>query len=206
MRISEEIIEQLRDDIVSGVYKPRERLTEIEIAKKYNVSRTPVREAIKQLEAGGLLKVDPYRGAMVADIDVAEIRSSFEVFEILESAAARMAAENMSPALIFQLEQSLEKMERFLKEKQTQLCAQENENFHRFLYSSCQNPVLVSILDDLTRRAMDYRLLAFRSTTKLRMAIEAHQKMIEALRSGNSLLAQELCCESIRLYLSCSPQ
>ena len=206
MRISEEIIEQLRDDIVSGVYKPRERLTEIEIAKKYNVSRTPVREAIKQLEAGGLLKVDPYRGAMVADVDIAEIRSGFEVFEILESAAARMAAEHTSPALIFQLEQSLEKMERFLKEKQTLLCAQENENFHRCLYGSCQNRVLVSILDDLTGRVMAYRQLAFRSSVKLRLAIEGHRKLVEALRSGNSLLAQQLCSESIRLYLSRPPQ
>lgn len=206
MKISEEIVEQLRDDIISGVYKPRERLTEIEIAKKYNVSRTPVREAIRQLEAGGLLKVDPYRGAMVADIDVSEIRAIFEVHGILEGAAARMAAASMSPNAIYQMEQSLEKMERFMRDKQPQLCAQENENFHRSVYSSCDNPVLVGILDHLSERTMPYRHLAFRSTSKIRLAIDGHRKLLEALRSGDSSLAQQLCSDSIRLYLSPSVQ
>ena len=92
MKISEEIAETLRDEIVAGIYKPRERLIEEELSEKFFVSRTPIREALKQLESAGLVKIEPYRGAFVAEVDLEEIRNIYELRCILESFVAGLAA------------------------------------------------------------------------------------------------------------------
>ena len=88
---SDEIAELLRDAIISGELKPRERLIEMDLSARYNVSRTPIREAIRNLEAAGLVKLIPYKGAIVADVDVAEIQSIYEVRATLEGMATSVA-------------------------------------------------------------------------------------------------------------------
>ncbi len=202
MRISEEIAEQLRDEIISGVYKPRERLIEMELSKKYNVSRTPIREALKHLESGGLIKVEPYHGAVIAEIDAGEIREIYEVRSIVEGAAAHSAAANMSPETLSLLEASIEQMELFAREKDTVKYAAENERFHRLIYNCSQNKVLVGVIDDLMERTAVFRRLSFRSAGNIRNAIKDHKALLEALRQGDAEKAQQLSSEHIRLYLT----
>ena len=79
MKISEEIAQTLRDEIIAGVYKPRERLIEEELSEKFFVSRTPIREALKQLESAGLVQIEPYKGAFISDIDLEEIRNIYDL-------------------------------------------------------------------------------------------------------------------------------
>ena len=85
MKISEEIAQTLRDEIIAGVYKPRERLIEEELSEKFFVSRTPIREALKQLESAGLVQIEPYKGAFISDIDLEEIRNIYDLRCVLES-------------------------------------------------------------------------------------------------------------------------
>ena len=202
MRISEEIAEQLRDEIISGVYKPRERLTEIELSKKYNVSRTPIREAIKHLEAGGLIKVEPYHGAVIAELDVGEIRDIYEVRGVLEGAAALLAIPHITEDVFTKLDESIEKMELYAKEKKNILYAQENETFHRLIYSCCRNKVLVGVIEDLLERTALFRRLSFRSASYIKRAIADHKNLLKALRSGDAAKVQKLSNDHIRLYLS----
>lgn len=202
MRISEEIAEQLRDDIISGVYKPRERLTEIELSKKYNVSRTPIREAIKHLEAGGLIKVEPYHGAVIAELDVEEIKDIYEVRGILEGAAAQLAVSHIDESTLQNLEDSIEKMERYAREKQNVLYAQENETFHRLIYNCCNNKVLIGVIDELMERTALFRRLSFRSASNIKRAIAEHKSLVKALRSGDAAKVQKLSNEHVHLFLS----
>lgn len=85
MKISEEIAETLRDEIIAGIYKPRERLIEEELSDRFFVSRTPIREALKQLESAGLVTIEPYKGAFIADKDPNEIRDIYELRCVLEA-------------------------------------------------------------------------------------------------------------------------
>ena len=84
MKISEEIAETLRDEIIAGVYKPRQRLIEEELSDRFFVSRTPIREALKELESAGLIAIEPYKGAFVADRNPSEIRDIYELRSVLE--------------------------------------------------------------------------------------------------------------------------
>ena len=79
-----ELADLLRRSIINGEYKPRERLVETELARKFSVSRTPVREALKHLEALGMVKMERYKGAMVADISQQEIKEMLYVRANLE--------------------------------------------------------------------------------------------------------------------------
>ena len=103
MAAGDEIAELLRDAIISGEYKPRERLIEAELSQRYNVSRTPVREAIRNLAAAGLVTVEPYKGAVVADLDVDEIREIYTVRVALEGLATRLAAARVPEEALQQL-------------------------------------------------------------------------------------------------------
>ena len=202
MRISEEIAEQLRDDIISGVYRPRERLIEAELSKKYNVSRTPIREAIKQLEAAGLIKVAPYHGAVIAEIDAEEIRDIYEVRSVLESTATYLSCPHITQETLILLEQSIVKMEQYAKEKQKLLYAEENERFHRLVYSSCGNKVLIGLINDLFERTATFRRLSWQSTANIKLTIKDHKNLYQALKEGDAEKAQALSAEHIRLYLT----
>lgn len=202
MRISEEIAKQLRDEIISGVYKPRERLIEAELSKKYNVSRTPIREAIKQLELAGLIKVEPYHGAMIAEIDPEEIRDIYEVRCALEGTATYMATARMTPEVLILLEQSILKMEQYAKEKQNLLYTEENERFHWLIYNHCGNKVLIGLIHDLLGRTATFRHLSSRSTSNIKITVEDHKNLFNAIKAGDAAKAQALSAEHIRLYLT----
>jgi len=202
MRISEEIVEHLRDDIISGVYKPRERLIEAELSKKYNVSRTPIREAIKQLEAAGLIKVIPYHGAVIAEINAEEIRDIYEVRSILEGRAAYLATSRITQETLILLEQSIIKMGKHAQAKEKLLYAEENERFHRLIYSSCGNKLLIELINELLERTASFRRLSWQSSTNIETTISVHKSLYHALKSGNAEKAQILCSEHIRLFLT----
>ena len=202
MRISEEIAKRLRDEIISGVYKPRERLIEAELSKKYNVSRTPIREAIKQLEAAGLIKVEPYHGAVIAEIDAEEIRDIYETRCALEGTAAYLATIRMTPERLVLLEQSLSKLEQYVREKEKVGYTEENERFHQLIYSQCGNKVLLGLINDLLERTATFRHLSFRSTSNIRLTLKDHKNLFHAIKAGDAAKAQALSAEHIRLYLS----
>ena len=110
MKISEEIAETLRDEIIAGIYKPKQRLIEEELSEKFFVSRTPIREALKQLEAAGLVTIEPYKGAFISDVDLEEIRNIYELRCVLEAFVTAQSVEHINPETVAQLRGCLERM------------------------------------------------------------------------------------------------
>jgi DNA-binding GntR family transcriptional regulator len=202
IKISQEIAEQLRDAIVSGEYKPRERLIEMELSRRYNVSRTPIREAIKELESAGLVKVEPYHGAAVSDIDIDEIRSIYEVRSVLEGFAAFLATPNVTPEILDKMRESLKNMENYAKRDEKTCFGEENERFHRLIYGNCGNQVMINIIEDLLKRTMAFRRMSWHSPRNLKVATKGHRDIYNAIESGDAAKAQALSIHHIRLYLT----
>ena len=96
--IGRNVAERLRDDITSGFFNPGERINEADISLRYGVSRTPVREAIRQLERDGLVLVQRFRGATVVKLSVRQVEELFETREAIEGMAARLAASRIDEA------------------------------------------------------------------------------------------------------------
>ena len=146
-----ELADLLRRAIINGEYKPRERLVEMELAQKYSVSRTPVREALKHLEALGLVKMERYKGAMVADISQKEIREMLYVRATLEGMAAGLACTNMKQSDLQQLASYQAAMEKAVSDGNVKQFSANNEQFHQlstcsFFISSSSNQRVVTVL------------------------------------------------------------
>lgn len=137
------LIERIRSgDIQSG-----ERLTEVEIAKQLGVSRTPVREALKNLHTQGLLEVVPGRGMELAELDNKQVIDLYEMRATLEGMAAALASQHATKAQIDDLYALVRKHRENLED--VQRISELNQQFHRAIYDACENPYLRNALSTL---------------------------------------------------------
>lgn len=201
MKISEEIAITLRDEIIAGVYKPRERLTEEELSEKFFVSRTPIREALKQLESAGLVKIEPYKGAFIADIDLEEIRNIYDLRCVLESYAVGLAVEQITADVISQLRSCLTRMEESIEAANTVGFAIEDEKFHTLIFSRCPNKVAIRFVQQLLDLTGSFRRLSWRTIDGMRNSMKGHQKIFAAISAGDAASASMYAARHIRLYL-----
>lgn len=197
----DEIAELLREAIISGELKPRERLIEMDLSARYNVSRTPIREAIRNLEAAGLVTVIPYKGAIVSDVNVEEIQSIYEVRAALEGLATCLATPHMTPRILDKLEGLIRDMERSAEAEQATEFTRCNDEFHKTIYSHSGNQVLTGIIDDLLDRSVVFRRAASRSRRNIANSNRAHRELLEAMGRGDAELAQQVAERHVRLFL-----
>src|SRR5579871_4349714 len=136
---AEELRLQLADEIVRGGLPPGAPLDETDIARRFNVSRTPVREALRQLVASGLVEARPHRGAVVAQPSIERLTGMFEVMAELEAICAGLAAERMTPIERHQLEAVHEELRVLSHAGNPDRFHEVNERFHNSIYAGSQN-------------------------------------------------------------------
>lgn len=144
--LSSGLFVQIQKDILSGEIKSGEKLTEQTICKKYNVSRTPVREAFRQLEADGLIENRPNRGAFVIGLKRRDISDLFDLRCIFEMQAVQWAIERMSDDEIDSLRENIEFMEFYTLKDDTEKVLYFNSQFHDLIYRGTNNRMLYQTL------------------------------------------------------------
>lgn len=140
--LSEELRVQIADDIVRGVLPPGATLDESEVARRFNVSRTPVREALRQLAASGLVDVKPHRSTLVARPDTERLNAMFETMAELEAACAGFAAERMTSLEHRALEELHEQLRLLSYAGDPEKFNEVNELFHSAIYTGAHNTCL----------------------------------------------------------------
>jgi len=178
IRISQEIEEA----ILSGRFKPRERLIEMDLISRFGVSRTVIREALKRLEAKGLVRATPYRGVMVADLTVEEIEEIYFVRAELEKIAARLVLRHITAAEIQQIKKLSKEVEKHLRSKTHQMIEVDSE-FHRMIFKACHNSYLYEMIDYLRTKAHIVRYNAWSLPHRIEESILEHREMIKAIES-----------------------
>jgi DNA-binding GntR family transcriptional regulator len=178
IRISQEIEEA----ILSGQFKPRERLIEMDLISKFGVSRTVIREALKKLEAKGLVRTTPYRGAMVADLTVEEVEEIYFVRAELERIAARLVLKHITEKEIQDLKRLSKEVERNLRKKTHQMIEKDSE-FHRALFKVSRNRYLSEMIDFLRTKAHIVRFNAWSLPHRIEQSIIEHRGMIKAIEN-----------------------
>lgn len=186
------VFRTLRDAILTGAFRPGERLMEIQLSKKLGVSRTPVREAIRMLELEGLVTMAPRKGATVAAISEKGLRDVLEVRRALEELSVVLACERMTWEVFEQLRQA---NLRFAKEAEgedvTQI-ARADEEFHDIIYHSTDNDKLILLLSQLREQMYRYRVEHIKIKERRSVLIQEHQEIIDALRERDSTLASQV--------------
>ena len=188
----ETLREALEEMIAVGTLKPGEHLDETELAARFGVSRTPIRETLIQLASMGLVVIRPRRGAVVAELGPHQLVEMFEVMSELEATCARLAARRMTPA----------EQEALLAAHQACMDARnsndpdeyyyKNEAFHIAIYVGSHNLFLIEQTRNLHRRLRPYRRLQLRVRNRLGTSYEEHDAIVQAIVSGDGETASEL--------------
>jgi DNA-binding GntR family transcriptional regulator len=180
IRVSKEI----EDAILSGKFKPRERLVEMDLISRFGISRTVIREALKRLEAKGLVRSTPYRGVIVADLTVEEIEEIYFLRTELEKIAARLVLKNITQEEIQKLKKLAKEAERHLRDKTHQMIEVDSE-FHRMIFKACRNSYLYEMIDFLRTKAHIVRFNAWSLPHRIEQSIVEHREMIRAIEDRN---------------------
>ena len=136
------VFHKLRDDILNGKYKENEELREAAIGEEMGVSRTPVREAFRQLELEGLLQIVPNKGAYVTGITVKDVKDIYAIRSLLEGLCARWATENISREQMEEMEENIYLSEFHAGKGHAQQLAELDNQFHEILYAASNSKML----------------------------------------------------------------
>jgi len=186
---AEELRLQLADEIVRGVLAPGSALDETTIANRFNVSRTPVREALRLLAASGLVEVRAHRAAVVARPSASQLQGMFEVMAELEALCAGFAAERMNSAERRALEDIHEQLRVMIQSGDPQRYHEVNEAFHSCIYNGAHNTYLAEITLTTRARVQPFRRAQFRILGRLAKSHIEHDRVVQAILRGEHDIA-----------------
>lgn len=178
------VYETLREAILSGLLKPGEPLVAGDLAEKMGLSRMPIREAVKRLEAEGLVKVVPHHVPVVAEISFREVMESFVVRERLEGLATYLSCENRTDELFAELEKVIGEMESVVAEGKIVHYGRLNLQFHRIIAGGGKNGFLTNMLEENWRINARARIVFAMDPQFARESLEEHREILLALKNG----------------------
>ncbi|MCS7233517.1 MAG: GntR family transcriptional regulator [Synergistetes bacterium] len=179
-----DVVELIKRGIMTGKFLPGQRLNEADLASEFGVSRTPVREALRELVASGLLEYEKHKGIRVKRYTISEVRHIYEIWSELEAIAARLAASRVDEATLNELQRILEKQKKLvLQEEISWRYIELNDEFHLVIARSTQNPFLYKMLSNMRELMRLYRLGSPGCLGRLRDSFEEHYRIFEAIRN-----------------------
>ena len=182
---AEEVFLQLRDEILSGNLKPGMPLREAHLARDFHVSQVPVREALLQLEHLGLVIRTPDKGTKVTQLSRSEMLELWEVRAHLEDLAFRLAAKNLNPEMMKELEASLAELKRQVKTGDSYSVAQADLHFHQTVWRHSGNRVLQDTLERLCASMLAFTGMQRRSAGERPLeTVQRHVLLLDALKTG----------------------
>jgi DNA-binding GntR family transcriptional regulator len=184
---AEELRLQLADEIVRGVLAPGAPLDETDIARRFNVSRTPVREALRQLAASGLVDARAHRGAVVARPSIERLTGMFEAMAELEALCAGLAAERMTPLERHKLEAVHEELRVLSYAGNPDRFHEVNERFHNTIYAGSQNTYIAEMTLTTRVRVQPFRRAQFRNLGRLAKSHAEHDCVVVAIMRGDRI-------------------
>lgn len=200
--IREAVYEQLKMAILSGTFDVNERLLEHHIANKMNVSRTPVREALRRLESEGLLEALPKQGLVVKEYSDDDIREIYMIREALECLAAEFAAIKATDEDIVLLEKLVEEMERLSDEADSLEALEVHRHFSEAYNRASHMPTLVQLIESLKIQVARFRHVSLSGSQRRGSAYLEHKELLEALKARDPERASALTHIHIRNALT----
>lgn len=191
---AEFVYQRLRLGIRSGEFRPGDRLREAELAAQLNVSRTPIREAIRRLASDGLVEIAPSRGVMFVQLDKQQVLEVYALRECLEGTAAKLAAQHASPQEIGVMRELLASIK---KSNSPVEIAKANRLFHRSIHEAAHNRYLVQALQQLDDSLALLPGTTYEVAGRSAAANREHQNMLEAIDARDPEWAERAAREHI---------
>lgn len=185
----------IREKILSGYYKENEELKEIAVAAELGVSRTPVREALRQLELEGLVSIIPNKGAYVTGITKKDIHDIYIIRSYLEGLCARWACENITNAQIEALEEILYLSDFHARRGHYDQMVELDNKFHELIYKASGSKILNHVLSDFHQYVERVRKITLSMPYRAEKASKEHAAIVEAIKKRDGDLAEALANE-----------
>nr|WP_315596889.1 GntR family transcriptional regulator [uncultured Cupriavidus sp.] len=182
--IASQIGQQLAEEIISGALPPGAKLEEPALAERFQVSRTPVREALRLLDARGLIELVPRRGGVVINTSPEQLADMLEALCELESLCCRIATQRMSAMQRRQLELLHEEAIAAAEKQDTEAYLALNHRFHKLICQGTQNATLVSAVENLRERLAPFRAAQSGVERRFEVSHREHQQIVEAVLGG----------------------
>ncbi|MBC7454099.1 MAG: GntR family transcriptional regulator [Massilia sp.] len=196
---SEILRETIEEMIAVGTFAPGQHLDETELAARFNVSRTPIRETLIQLASMGLVVIRPRRGAVVAELGPQQLVEMFEVMSELEATCARLGARRMTQAEQDALLAAHAACQEASAANDPDDYYYKNEVFHYAIYAGSHNQFLIEQARSLSRRLRPYRRLQLRVRERLGTSLAEHDAVVQAILGGDGELAAQRVREHVMI-------
>lgn len=184
------VFHKIREDILSGKYKDNEELKEVAIGEELGVSRTPVREAFRQLELEGLIHIIPNKGAYVTGITIKDVKDIYMIRSLLEGLCARWATENISSQQLEEMEENVYLTEFHTAKGHTQQIAELDNRFHEIMYEACNSKMLEKQLRDFHDYVLRVRKKTLAENKRSTESNKEHKFILEAIKSKDPAKAE----------------
>ena len=204
--MADELAARIADEIMAGALSPGVRLEEVALAARFGVSRTPVREALRHLEATGFVEKRPHRGVVVTNVDRARLEAMFEAMAELEASGARLAALRMTAAERRAL-QALHRASRALVRAGDHVGYEAfNADFHALIYSGAHNGAFGDVIRAMRRRVAPFRRAQFQLAGRLARSYAEHGRVVAAIVAGDPDAAMREMRDHLLLVSDASAQ
>lgn len=181
--LESQVAHNLREMIRHGVLLKGQKIREAELCDKMDVSRTPVREALRVLKSEGLIELVPHKGAYVSEPPIEKINDMFCVMTMLECKVSKLAITKMTPAAVKKIEALHFRLEKNFEKNNIEGYLQVNSEFHRFIQKLAGNEVLSEIIDSLRDKIMLYRAQQLHQKGRFKESIQEHRQILEAFQA-----------------------
>lgn len=195
--LREKVFQQVRQDILSGKYQRGDEITEAGLGASLGVSRTPVREALRQLELEGLVELIPNKGAFITGISPQDIRDIYEIRSRLEGLCARWAARNITKEQLEEMEEVLYLTEYHMRKEHYEQMSELDGRFHQLLYEASHSRILAQELTGFHQYVQLARKQSLKNSSRPKRSSEEHMRIFEALKEHDEDLAEKIATEHI---------
>lgn len=192
------VFNQLQNDILNGKYQPGDSLIETKLSEDLGVSRTPIREAIRQLELEGLVTYVPNKGAIVNGVTSKDIQDIYTIRMMVEGLAARWATENITQQEIDELNETIELEEFYTNKNDVQHMLKLDSKFHEIIFKASKSKPLMQTLSTFHHYVQRARNASLESPVRARQALEEHRAILQAIIERDPEKAERLTTEHIK--------
>ena len=191
------VFQQLKNSILAGEFENGAELREIALAKKLGVSRTPVREALRQLEQEGLVEIYPNRGAYVKGITYKDVEDIFRIRARLEGLCAEMAVSSITHEQLDKLDEIILLSKFYEEKKDMEHLLKMDSQFHEVLFESCGSKMMEHQLKDYHQYVQKARLRSLKRQERAKKSTQEHEEILLAIKDRDAKRADELATRHI---------
>lgn len=197
VNLIDRVYRALRKEILEGKLVPGTRLTEMQLAKRFKMSRTPVREALVRLRNEGLVSMAPGTGLIVREVSLRDMEELMGIRGVLEAYALEQAFDHITVADLLQMELFVNQSQYYLRENDIQAIFENNTKFHDYILEKSMNKRLQTILSNLMDSILRFRIVTLHYPGNPQKSIERHDRIIQAIKNKDKDLAKRIIVEDV---------